>query len=376
MIYMNNAATGFPKFPSAIQAMTDSLVHGELSTNRDSIISEDIKTRIFDLRGKFSTLLKAKKPHDIVFTASDTIALNMILQGIDWHNDDVLLIDAFSHNAIARPAMYLAKKFGVTVVSVGSIQDLTFALDVMYPGRVQAAVFSHGSNVTGDVIPAKEIGEILAARKVPFVLDVAQTIGLYPIDVEELHVSALAFAGHKGLNGLQGTGGFYIRKGFNIKPILHGGNGTESSSLTPEIVYPESFEVGTPAMHDLIGLYASMQEIEDIGYDRYGKTICEIAQYAYDELAKIPNVILYGDADKKLPVVSFNIKGITCKEVGQFLGTKNIVCRTGVHCAPMAVHKMGCMEEFGGSVRVSFGWGNSKKDVDTLILAVKEICGY
>ena len=375
MIYMNNAATGFPKFPAALGAMKNSLVNGELSVNRDSIVSESIKTQIFDLRNRVSKLMNAKEPHEIVFTASDTIALNMLIQGIEWRKDGVLIIDSMSHNAISRPAMALAKELGVTVVSVGSIQELVFVLDEMYPDRVQAAVFSHGSNVTGDVIPAEKIGQILKAHNVPFILDVAQTIGLYPIDVEAFGASAVAFAGHKGLNGLQGTGGFYVRKGFDIKPILFGGTGTESMSLAPETIYPESFEVGTPAMHDLIGLRASIRNIESIGYEAYADKIRAVAQYAHDELAKLPRVILYGDETKALPVVSFNIKGVSCKNVGLILGSKGIICRTGVHCASMALYKLGCMEEFGGTVRVSFGWFNTKEDVDVLINTVKEICG-
>lgn len=371
-IYMNNAATGFPKFPAAIKAMNDSLASGVLSANRDSVISEKAKLTVFDLRKKIGNLLSAKEPHEVVFTPSDTIALNMALQGIHWRKDDVLLIDSMSHNAIARPAMAIAKKFGVIVICINSMEALEEALKT-HDCRVRAAAFSHGSNVTGDVIPVVEIGKILEEHHVPFILDVAQTIGLYPIDVEENRATIVAFAGHKGLNGMQGTGGFYIRKNFQIEPILFGGTGSDSMSLAPENVYPESYEVGTPAMHDLIALHASMETIEAMGYENYGNAIRAVTQYAYDELVKLPSVILYGGADKKLPVISFNVKGITCKEVGTYLGEKGIICRTGVHCASLAMYQLGCVEEFGGTVRVSFGLCNTKDDVNRLVDIIKSL---
>ena len=371
-IYMNNAATGFPKFPAAVKAMNDSLMSGVLSTNRDSVISEQAKLTVFNLRQKIGNLLNAKEPHEVVFTPSDTIALNMALQGIHWRKDDVLLIDSMSHNAIARPATAIAKKYGVILISINSMDGLKDALQ-KHKCRVRAAAFSHGSNVTGDVLPVTEIGKLLEEYHVPFILDVAQTIGLYPIDVEENRATIVAFAGHKGLNGMQGTGGFYIRKNFEIEPILFGGTGSDSMSLAPENVYPESYEVGTPAMHDLIALHASMKAIEDMGYEAYGEKIRSVAQYAYDELAKLPHVILYGEAEKKLPVISFNVKGISCKEVGTYLGEKGVICRTGVHCASLAMYQLGCVDEFGGTVRVSFGIFNTKEDVDRLVGYIKEL---
>ena len=373
MVYMNNAATGYPKFPSALKAMTESLEIGALSANRDSVITESVCSRMFDLRNRIGDMLHATEPHEIVFTPSDTIALNTLMQGIGLGDGDVLLIDSVGHNAVSRPAMYLAKSRGVVLVSVGSLRELGEALSE-HGDKVKAAVFSHGSNVTGDAIDINTIGRVLDSHKIPFILDVAQTIGLYPIDVEAAHVSAAAFAGHKGLNGPQGTGGFYIRKSFKVDPILFGGNGADSMSLNPDIVYPDSFEVGTPAMHDLIGLHQSLLEIEAIGADAYAENIRAIAQFAHDELIKIPNVIVYGRNKKDLPVVSFNVYGKTCKDVGMILSQKGgIICRTGVHCASLAMHKLDVMDDFGGTVRVSFGWKSTKEEVNILVECVKEI---
>lgn len=372
MIYMNNAATGFPKFSSTLTSMNTALRYGNIATNRESVKSgaADI---VFNLRNKISGLIHATQPHEICLTPSDTIALNMIMQGMDFGKHDVLLIDSMSHNAIARPAMALAKSKGIVVVCIGSIAELGIAIKE-YGSDIRAAVFSHGSNVTGDVIDAEKIGQILHEKGIPFILDAAQTIGLYPIDVEKFHVSALAFAGHKGLNGMQGTGGFYIRNGFQLTPILFGGTGNESASLIPEVIYPDSFEVGTPATHDLIGTYFSIMEIEKIGYEKYAQSIRDVAQYAYDELSKINGVILYGKEKKDVPVVSFNVMGLTCKEVGTILGAKGFICRTGVHCAGLAAKKLDVLNKFGGTVRVSFGYKNTKQEVDELVKTIEKFC--
>lgn len=373
MIYFNHAATGYPKFPETIAAMKNALHSGGLSTNRDSVISEDVKQKVFALRQEISKLLKAKEPHEIVFTASDTIALNMLMQGMQWHAGDVLLIDAMSHNAIARPAEHLHQKYGVRVIPVKSVPYLRRVI-ALNGKAIKAGVFSHGSNVTGDVIKAKTIGNILYENGIPFILDAAQTIGLHPIDVELYHAAAVAFAGHKGLNGPQGTGGFYIRKSFSVDPILFGGTGTESMSLSPEVIYPESFEVGTPAMHDLLGLYASIQVINKKygGVAGYSEESREVSQYACNKLVMIPQIIVYGKKQKQLPVVSFNVKGYSCKEIGDLLGRNGIVCRTGIHCAGMAIHELRCEKEYGGTVRVSFGSTNTKKEVDKMIAVLKK----
>lgn len=373
MIYFNHAATGFPKFPAMLSAMKGSLVSGELSTNRDSVVSADIKQKVFALRNEISKLLKAKQPHEIVFTASDTIALNMLMQGLPWRAGDILLIDAMSHNAIARPAEAIHEKHGVRVIPIASADDLRLAV-LRYGSAIKAAVFSHGSNVTGDVIKARTIGNILYENGIPFILDAAQTIGLHAIDVELYHASAVAFAGHKGLNGPQGTGGFYIRKSFHIQPILFGGTGTESMSLSPEIIYPESFEVGTPAMHDLMGLHEAIRVINEKfgGVRLYREKAIKIAQYACDELQKIPQVIVYGKKIKELPVVSFNVRRYSCKEIGDLLAQHGIICRTGIHCAGLAIRQLGCENEYGGTVRVSFGSTNTKKEVDKMIAVLKE----
>ena len=371
---MNNAATGFPKFDRATKAMMASIQKGILSPNRDSVVSKEASAIVFGIRNEIGNLLHATKPHEVVLTASDTIALNMILLGMGLKAKDCLIVDSMSHNAISRPAKHLSLKYGVQIIYANNITDVENAIS-KYKKKIKGAVFSHASNVTGDVIDIQKIGDACFKNNIPFIIDAAQSIGLVDIDVEKAHASAVTFAGHKGLNGPQGTGGFYIRKGFKVNPILFGGNGSDSLSITPPLIFPDSFEVGTPAMHDLVGLYFSLIEIKNqIGIFTYRYKLRDLVSYAYKQISTIPNVVLYGESIKEIPVISFNIKGKKCKEVGEYLTNKyDIICRTGVHCAALAVKKLDCIDEFGGTVRISFGFFNTKEEIDILINGLKEL---
>lgn len=373
-IYMNNAATGWPKFDASLEAMSESLRNGVMSANRDSIGIEDAQTMIFNLRTMLGNMMHAKEPHEIILTPSDTIAINMILHGMDWHFGDIILVDDMAHNAVARPTWRLVVDEMVQVSYIHDADDVRKVIHRKGMNKVKACVCTHASNVTGDVMDIEAIGEVCKDNDILFIIDAAQSLGVVDVDVEKVHASAVAFAGHKVLNGPQGTGGFYLRKGFDIKPSLWGGTGNESVSIDPLTVYPDSFEVGTPAMHDLIGLYYAVKEIEDhIDRDLYANKLRELGKHAYDALSALPNVILYGDERKQTPVVSFNVKGYLASEVGEHLGKYGIVCRTGVHCAGLAHKRLGTIDAYGGTVRVSFGWFNSAEHITTLVDALKEL---
>lgn len=378
MIYFNNAATGFPKFKETTERIRRALDNGDIFCNRDSIEFVDIAKEIFDLRDMLgSSFMKAEEPYDICFTYNDTLALNMLIFGLGLKAGDAVLTSEREHNSVSRPLMQLSKK-GVKVIFVPYTDDndldYTFVEDILkkYQIKVKLGIFTHASNVTGDVIDAECLGNILLRYGVPFVLDTAQSIGVYPIDVEKFHTSAVAFAGHKALNGPQGTGGFYIRKEFekDLNPIIFGGTGNNSYNLLPPTVFPEAFEVGTPAIHDLLGLSASLKVIDKtIGKEQYSKTMVTLAQYLHDKLSEVPNITIYGKTEKKAPVVSFNIKGYSSNEIGEYLGRFNIVCRTGVHCAALAMQSLGV----DGTIRFSLGYSNTKEEVDFVIGKLMEL---
>ncbi len=216
---------------------------------------------------------------------------------------------------------------------------------------------------------AEKAGAILAKHNIPFALDVAQTAGFIPIEADKWHVSAIAFAGHKGLGGPQGTGGLYVRNGFKIKPVVFGGTGNASMNVEPPTVLPDSVEVGTQPAHDLFGLYAAIKKIDEIGWEEYAKRPVAFAQRIHDELSAIDGITVYGEPAKRIPVVSFTVEGKTCKEVGAFLASKDIVCRTGVHCSAWAISRLGLDD---GTIRISCGYTNTEEEIETFIKAIKE----
>lgn len=374
MIYFNNAATSYPKFQQTIDGIYNALVNGSMGCKRDSVEDDNVNKIIFDLRESISGMIHAKKPHSICFTHNDTVAINTILLGYKGlKKGDMVLTDKYVHNAVSRPLIQLQKEKGIKIVYIDTVDEIK-KVTKEHDGEIKFAIFSHGSNVTGDLLPVQEIGDILYLQNIPLILDVAQTLGVIDIDVEKMKISALTFAGHKVLNGPQGTGGFYIRKGLPVNPILFGGTGNNSMELDPQVVFPDSFEVGTPAIHDLIGLYYSIDTIlNGIGFDKYSTKLKDITNYAYEQLEDVPNIILYGNKNKELPVISFNIKGITAMEVGHFLGKYGIICRTGIHCASKAIEAMNVLDEYGGTVRISFGWFTKEEEIDFLIKTLREI---
>ena len=374
IIYMNNAATGFPKFAETIMAVNDALVKGDVFSNRDSIDVSNVGMRIFGLRTQISQMIGATEPHNICLTCSDTLALNMLIQGLDiaYEKPVIIYTTPYEHNSVSSPLAFMTH--GYPFLKVREIpfkngqahydkfkqiikEDREFGYDIA------AAVCSHGSNVTGDVIDTVVLGRILYENNIPFILDAAQTLGFVPINVEKSYISALAFAGHKGLNGPQGTGGFYIRDSFSITPILFGGTGNNSGEIEPPIVRPDAFEVGTPAIHDLLGLSAAIDVIvHKIGKKEYRTKVLELTQVLHDGLVDIPNVIVYGKDKKKTPVVAFNVKGYDCFSVGEYLAKHDVICRIGVHCSAYTMKNLD-LEEYGGSVRLSLGYSNSMKEV-------------
>lgn len=374
MIYLNNAATSYPKFKETIDKMHNALINGSMGCKRDSVEDDSVNKIIFDLRESISEMIHAKKPHSICFTHNDTVAINTILLGYEGlKQGDIVLTDKYVHNAVSRPLIQLQKEKGIEILYIDTVEEIK-KVTKENDGKVKFAIFSHGSNVTGDLIPVQEIGDILYLQNIPLILDVAQTLGVVDIDVEKMKISALTFAGHKALNGPQGTGGFYIRKGLPVKPILFGGTGNNSMELDPQTVFPDSFEVGTPAVHDLIGLYYSIDTILNIiGFERYSSYLKEITNYAYNKIKDIPNIILYGNKEKELPVISFNIKGMTAMEVGHLLGEYDIICRTGIHCASKAIESMNVLDEYGGTVRVSFSWFTEENEINFLIKILLKI---
>ncbi len=368
MIYLDNAATTFPKPPAV--ARTVSGIREKLCANpgrsghRMSLAAGRI---VANCREALATLLNVPDPAQVIFCFNCTDALNMAIRGLLRPGDHVIAT-ALDHNASLRPLSGLQER-GIISLTVLSPEKGAHAVtarqvaDSFYE-NTRLVVCAHGSNVTGAVQPAAEIGALCKARRVPFLLDAAQTLGILPVCPDTLGADLIAFPGHKGLYGPTGTGGLWIREGLTLSPYREGGTGSRSESVLQPSDLPDRYESGTL---NLVGIAGLLQGVRFV--TQYRKEIAaheaEMANYLRDGLRCLRGMTLYGPEDPMLGVVSYNLRGKRSGEVADVLSRHNIGVRSGLHCAPLAHEWLGTLET--GTVRASPGFFNTKSDLDRLI---------
>jgi len=378
MIYLNNAATSKAKPPEVLETVHSFLKENNVSPGRGadtlSLEADEILTQC---RASLSKLFNAQPPDNIVFTLNCSDAINTALKGFLKPGGHVL-ISSIEHNSIVRPLRFL-ERFGVETetVPVRTPDYAITAKDLRERVKKNTRMIAvlHASNVIGALQPLKEIGLLAKEKGLAFLVDAAQTAGAYDIDVKEMNIDFLAFAGHKGLMGPMGTGGLYIGTKVNgIEPLRHGGTGTISESETQPDSLPDRFETGTPNTPGIAGLLASTKFILKVGTKNIRSHTKQLTGKLLEGLSNIKGLEVYGpnNPEKQAAVVSFNIKGMEPSAVGGVLEKKfGIIVRTGLHCSPLC-HKT--IETFPkGTVRISAGYYNTEKDIEAAIKAVKEI---
>lgn len=373
MIYLDNAATTWPK-PEEVYRAVDSCLRGiggnpGRGGHGNSRAASYI---LYEAREALAQLLNIKQPTNIVFTYNATDALNMAILG-SLNCDDHIVTTSMEHNAIARPLRILEKRGAKLTISMSDKQgrlDLS-AIEQSLKAGAKAVVMSHASNVTGTIMPIAEVGTMTAQYGSLLIVDAAQTAGVEVIDAAEMNIDMLAFSGHKGLFGPQGTGGLYIRPGLAVNPLRYGGTGSLSESdLQPEFL-PDRLESGTPNTPGIAGLLAGVRFILKTGQETIRTEELELAQSLIDGLNNIPGVAVYGpmSAKERTAVVSFNILGMDSGEVAHVLDSEfEIACRAGLHCAPWAHRTIGTIET--GTIRFSPGFFNTKEEIHKALDAV------
>lgn len=377
MIYLNNAATTKDKPKEVFEAVQKFILGNNVSPGRGAdMLSVEADSILTEARLSLARLFNAEDPKQIVFTLNCSDALNTAINGSLKPGDHVL-ISAIEHNSIVRPLRFLEKR-GIEL-DIIPVDPNTCRVDPKYVverfnKRTKLVAMLHASNVVGAVQPIDEIGCLTRKNGALFLVDAAQTAGIYDIDVQNMNIDLLAFAGHKGLMGPQGTGGLYIRKGVEIDPFRHGGTGSQSESETQPELMPDKFETGTPNTPGLAGLKASADFILREGTDKIKQHSQKLTDILLDGLRSIERINIYGplDAKKQASVVSFNIRGVEPKVVGDILEKKfGIVVRTGLHCAPFCHKTIGTFPK--GTVRISTGYYNKEADINAALYAVREI---
>ena len=377
MIYLDNAATSYPKPRGMVAAMEECILKYCGNPGRSGH-SMSMKTgeEVYHARRKIASLFGIKQPERLVFTQNTTEALNMGLKGVLQSGDNVITT-TMEHNSVLRPLKALEKRGVSQSVIRADREGYIKASEIEKAIRkdTKLIAITAASNVTGTRMPIEEIGELARRRGILFLVDGAQGAGSMAIDVEKMHIDMLAFPGHKGLLGPQGTGALYVSPEIRLKHIMEGGTGTDSKSRFQPCEFPEGYEAGTINAPAIIGLGYSAEFVEKIGPEVIGKYEEELIGWLDERLDEMDFVKRYGpDACRKTGISLINIRGVGAEEVTSILSSKyGIAVRGGYHCAGLAHKTIGTWDE--GAIRISVGPFNTRKDMEKLVDAIKEI-GY
>lgn len=414
-IYLDNAATSFPKPEEVPKAVYDYMTKLGTNVNRGGYATAyDTESVVLECRELIGALFHAPDYKNVVFTRNITESLNVVLKGL-LHSGDHIIVSSMEHNAVMRPIRQLEKK-GVSFTraqceSDGSLKPEKL-LSCLRPDT-KAVVMTHASNVFGTMLPIQEVGNFCKENGLIFILDSAQTAGVFPIDMEKMHIDILCFTGHKGLLGPQGIGGFILRDELvlKIEPLISGGTGSLSNVETVPEFMPDRFEAGTPNLPGIFGLHAALNWLRKLGeadllkgenlkensavQEVFGKTPFSVEQCFSAALEKIRKhelqltaeflkmldplekegklkIIGKKDTEMRTGVVSIQTLTRELSDTAFQLDTRyGIMTRVGLHCAPSAHKTMGTYPT--GTIRFSFGFANTDQEVKIAADALREL---
>ena len=377
-IYFDNGSTSFPKAPGVGKAMADYLDEGGYNVNRGVYsASNAIAERVFETREQIAAFFGFSKAGNVIFTSGITQSLNILINGL-LHEGDHVIHSSMEHNAVAR-TVEAAKARGVEVSIADCDSQGSFDLDRfvrLFRSNTKAVVLLHGSNVTGGLLPVKEVGNLCRSRGVALFVDSAQTAGIIPLDMQAMGIDALAFTGHKGLLGPPGIGGFLIRDSLAeaLTPIVYGGTGSMSSSLAMPGFLPDKFEPGTPNLPGILGLSAALSYVTERGIESILSRELQLAQWFLEEVAPIERVRIVGpqSIENRTGTVSLDFLERDNSEISFRLDREfGIMTRCGLHCAPLAHRTLGTYPK--GTVRFSFGHQNTEAELEYALTAIKHL---
>lgn len=378
MIYLDNAATAFPRPQNVTEAVIDWLKHQAGSPGRGHHVSAKLANDwVSKVRRRVARFFGVRDEHRVVITYSATDALNMAIKGLVNQGDHVI-ISAMEHNSVLRPLRHLERDGIISLDLVpcdqqGYLQEEKLWLS--FQENTRLVVLNHASNVTGAVQEVTALGAKIRRRGAYLLLDAAQSAGAVPVESESLRADLIAFAGHKGLYGLPGTGGLIIGERIQqLRSWRQGGTGYNSLSEYQPVNWPEFFEAGTMNMPGIISLGCGIEFIEQQGMDEIIKRKRRHLEFLWDALSQIKGVQLYGPEphQKRVAVLSFNIRGWEPHDVAEILQHNyHIQVRSGLHCAPLAHRTLGTAPE--GTVRLSPGYFTRPDELKQVVQAVKNI---
>ena len=375
-VYLDNAATSWPKPPEVIAAMQAYLENGGGSPGRAAHGKSLASARmVYETRDALSSLFNATSPDRVIFTKNATEAINLLLFGF-LNPGDHVIVSSMEHNAVMRPLRQLESR-GVSLSvaacdSCGGLDPLT--IKTALTPRTRLVLLVHASNVTGTLLPIAEVANIAREAGIRFAVDAAQTAGVHPIDVQSGGIDFLTFTGHKSLGGPQGTGGLVIGPDVDLRPLMFGGTGSASESENQPAFLPDKLESGTLNAIGIAGLGASLAALAEFGVENVLAHERKLMKLFRDGLKELSDIEVYGPENtaESVGVLSLNVASRPCEEVGMELERDfDILTRTGLHCAPAAHRTIGT---FGrGTVRFSVSRFNTESDIHAALEALSKI---
>ncbi len=378
MIYLDNASTSWPKPEIVYQTMDEFHRKTGASPGRGGHrLARATEAAIDEARVLLARFFNAAEKDRIIFTFNCTDALNLGLKGLLRPGDHVVT-SCIGHNSLVRPLNKLEQQ-GVKVTRLAPCSDDGF----VSPSSIEEAIIkdtrlvavTHASNVTGVIQPIEEYGAITAKHDVLFMVDAAQTVGIYPIDIQASNIDLLACSGHKGLLGPQGTGVLCLSERVELDTLREGGTGSQSELEEQPEDLPYKYESGTPNAVGIVGLSAGVRYILSEGLDRIRAHAHSLLERLVDGLSQIPDVVLYGPRDRstQTSILSLNLKGWNPGEAATILDQAfDIGVRAGLHCAAAAHKTFGTYPS--GTIRFSPGYFNTEEEIDFAVQALAKIC--
>lgn len=381
-IYLDQASTTYPKPECVAAAVYEYMTGNGSNINRgcyeNAYDTEDI---VLETRELLCELFDGPDCKNVIFTKNVTESLNIVLKGFLKPGDHILT-SSMEHNAVMRPLRQLENE-GVSFDRIPCDKEGTLLIEEMeslLKKNTKAVVMMHASNVCGTLLPLKEAGAFCKEHGLKFIVDCAQSAGVFPISMREMHIDALCFTGHKGLYGPQGIGGFILQEEMieQVTPLLSGGTGSISHTEEIPKFMPDRFEPGTMNLPGIFGLHAALEWLEETGMENIHykeRTLTELFLKKIKELdisgEKI-SIIGKENVDERTAVVSIQTPERDVSEVAYLLDKNyGIMTRVGLHCAPSAHKTLGTYP--AGTIRFSFGYFNTEEEVLLAVKALEEI---
>lgn len=378
MIYLDNAATSWPKPPGVVRAMLDAVAGGSGNPGRTSHrMSMAASTLVEECRESLAELFGIANPLRICFTANATEALNLALKGTLSPGDHVIC-SSMEHNSVWRPLTALEERgveLSIAKADTSGVVDAATVVQLLRHNTKLIAII-HASNVNGAIQPVAEIGRLAREHRIPLLVDAAQTAGSIPIDVETMQIDLLAFPGHKGLLGPQGTGGLYISEQVDLRPLKEGGTGSDSNSPYQPLYFPDRMESGTLNFPGIAGLNRAARYLLRKGVVQVERRERKLTQCLLGGLTKIDGITVYGPPAElsRAAVVSFNLRAMDPVFVAAELERRaDIACRPGWHCSGMAHRSQGTQQT--GTVRLSPGLFTKMTEIEITLGVIAELAG-